>query len=298
MKCALCRLEAELEESHIIPKFVYRSLKKKSPTGNMRMTSDPNKKVQDGDKLFLLCGSCEDLFNNYETLFAGNVYHKFQSVTLKEFEYDSWLERFIVSVNWRNLYLDIIDFVKKQNINARELEHLIDCEQKLREFLLNKNEGLGGIENHIFFFNKIESSSKEVADLNLHSALGSSVVGYTVLCDSYDSSYIFLNLQGLIMVTILKPSNHDSWDKTKVEKSGFFNLQEAQYIRSPLMSELEYIATKVNNSQSKLSDTQRAKILESIKNNSEKYLKSNAFKRSQNDRELREKFVNDNQKNN
>lgn len=295
MKCALCRLEAELEESHIIPKFVYRSLKKNSPTGNMRMTIEPNKKVQDGDKLFLLCGSCEDLFNNYETLFAGNVYHKFQSGTLNEFEYDSWLERFIVSVNWRNLYLDIIEFVKKPNINARELEHLIDCEQKLREFLLNKNEGLGCIENHIFFFNKIETSSKEVADLNLHSALGSSVMGYTVLCDSYDSSYIFLNLQGLIMVTILKPSNHDSWDKTMVEKSGIFNLQEAQYIRSPLMSELEYIATKINNSQSKLSDTQRAKILESIKNNSEKYLKSNAFKRSQNDKELRGKFVNDNQ---
>lgn len=289
MRCALCRKEAELEESHIIPKFVFKSLKKHSPTGNMRMAVEPNKKVQDGDKLNLLCGSCEDLFNNDETLFASNVYHKFQQGTLKEFEYDSWLERFIVSVNWRNLYLDILGFVREQNISARELELLIDCEKKLREFLLGENE-LEGIENHIFFFNEIEKATKEISEMNLHSAIMSSVDGYTVLYDSYDSAYIFLNLQGLLIVTILKPSKYDNWQRTLVKKSGMFNLQEAQHITSPLMSELEYIASKINNSRSQLSDVQREKILESIKKKPEKFLKSNAYKRLQNDKELRAKY--------
>lgn len=290
MKCALCRQEAELEESHVIPKFVFKSLKKHSPTGNMRMTNEPNKKVQDGDKMYLLCGSCEDLFNNDETMFAGSVYHKFQQGTLKEFEYGAWLERFIVSVNWRNLYLDIIEFVKEQNINAIELEYLIDCEKKLREFLLNDSQELKEVENHIFFFNEIDVASKVISEMNLHSALGSCVVGYTVLCDSYGSSYVFLNLQGLVMVTILKPSKLDSWKGTQVQKSGNFNLQEAQHITSPLMAEFEYIASNINSSRSQLSKVQREKILESIIKNQDKFLKSKAFKRLQNDKELRAKY--------
>ncbi|REK71975.1 hypothetical protein DX130_19980 [Paenibacillus paeoniae] len=36
-KCALCGKIAKLEESHIIPKFVFRYLKKDSFTGRLRV---------------------------------------------------------------------------------------------------------------------------------------------------------------------------------------------------------------------------------------------------------------------
>ncbi|MFK5709841.1 hypothetical protein [Lysinibacillus boronitolerans] len=292
MRCALCGSESELEESHIIPKFVYRTLKKNSPTGNMRMASEPNKKVQDGDKEKLLCGECEDLFNIDETLFANKVYHKFQQGTLQNFEYSEWLERFIISVNWRGLYLDIIGFVKEQNISVKDLEYLIECEKKLRNYLLGNSSSLEGIENHIFFFNEIQEANKEVAEMNLHSSVGSSVIGYTVVNNNPDGSYIFLNLQGLIMVTILNYSIGEEWRGTLVQKEGNFDLANPQFIRSPIMNEFKFISSEIKDSQLNLSDTQKDKILKAIQKNQEKFIKSNAYERVERDNRLNEKYQN------
>lgn len=59
------------------------------------------------------------------------------------------------------------------------------------------------------------------------------------------------------------------------------------------MSELEYIASNINSSRSQLSKVQREKVLESIKKKPEIFLDSNAFKRLQNDKELRRKYEDD-----
>ncbi len=49
-KCRLCGKNADLQESHIIPSFVYRWLKDSSGTGYLRFGPEPNKRVQDGYK--------------------------------------------------------------------------------------------------------------------------------------------------------------------------------------------------------------------------------------------------------
>ena len=59
--CALCHDKSELELSHIIPKFVLRYLKETS-AGLLRSAENPNAVVQDGEKHYMLCGKCEDLF--------------------------------------------------------------------------------------------------------------------------------------------------------------------------------------------------------------------------------------------
>ncbi|WP_164731044.1 hypothetical protein [Anoxybacter fermentans] len=42
-KCALCGKEARLLKSHVIPKFVFDSIKKGSPTGFLRLPKiNPN----------------------------------------------------------------------------------------------------------------------------------------------------------------------------------------------------------------------------------------------------------------
>ena len=63
--CALCQDKSELELSHIIPKFVLRYLKETS-AGFLRSAENPNTVVQDGEKHYMLCGKCEDLFSKYE----------------------------------------------------------------------------------------------------------------------------------------------------------------------------------------------------------------------------------------
>ena len=49
-KCALCGNEAELELSHTVPKMAVRTLKK-TAIGNIRSTENPNKTIQDSEKL-------------------------------------------------------------------------------------------------------------------------------------------------------------------------------------------------------------------------------------------------------
>lgn len=286
MKCALCQVNENLEESHIIPKFVFKSMKKNSPTGNIRSNREPNKKIQDGEKLKLLCSNCEDLLNIDETRFANIIYHKFQKDKLKEFEYDEWLERFIVSINWRILHLDISSNNRMKNFNIDTLENLSSYETELRKFLLNKIDYLVGIENHIFFFRLIESVSEEWAELKLQSAIGESVVGYTVVYENH-SAYILVNLQGLLLITILKKSENDIWFNTKVEKKGRFNLSDDQIVESPLGIEFEKIARMVNSSKDRLSDYQKQKIKKTIMNNPINFLGSKSYQHVMNDISLK-----------
>jgi hypothetical protein len=49
--CRLCGEMKELQESHILPGFVYRWMKETSATGYLRFAQQPNLRVQDGVKL-------------------------------------------------------------------------------------------------------------------------------------------------------------------------------------------------------------------------------------------------------
>ena len=51
-KCPLCENEAELELSHTVPKMAVRTLKK-TAIGNIRSTENPNKTIQDSEKLYI-----------------------------------------------------------------------------------------------------------------------------------------------------------------------------------------------------------------------------------------------------
>lgn len=73
----------KIEESHVIPSLVFKRAKKRAITGMLRNPLEPNKIIQDGEKLYLLCGDCEDLFNIYETEFSKYVFHKCKNGSLQ-----------------------------------------------------------------------------------------------------------------------------------------------------------------------------------------------------------------------
>jgi hypothetical protein len=76
--CSFCREVAPLRDSHVLPAFAYRWLRRRSGTGHIRHTDNPNRRVQDGPKLKWLCDDCEGLFGKFETAFATNVFHPWQ----------------------------------------------------------------------------------------------------------------------------------------------------------------------------------------------------------------------------
>ena len=73
-RCILCRSAPSISNSHVIPKFVFRWMRKTGGTGYLRFAKTPNKRVQDGLKLALLCSSCETEIGKLENQFSSGVF--------------------------------------------------------------------------------------------------------------------------------------------------------------------------------------------------------------------------------
>jgi len=96
--CAYCGAHGELVESHILPKWTIRRALEGPVTGRLRGSDNVNKRVQDGEKIYLLCSECEGKFSKLEGVAsrafdAGNVAHG--STYSKEFVL------FLTSIVWR-----------------------------------------------------------------------------------------------------------------------------------------------------------------------------------------------------
>ncbi|MBJ8031069.1 hypothetical protein [Bacillus cereus group sp. N21] len=289
-ECALCKKESELKLSHIIPKFVFRNFKKDSFTGRFRTASEPNRPLQDGKKEYLLCGECEGLFNSDETRFSNKIFIPFKESGFKSLiKYDgNWLSRFITSVNWRVLYLDIKKIENEQDhetqLTPDILNVLTNAEEIMRLYLLNKRLNLGDLENHIFFFDEVESKS---GIENPYALFHGTVFASTVIRihDKTDVMYVVSNLLGALIVTIIKKHPNERWRNTFVKnESG--KIKPPQTLDSPVAAELIKVQELREKYKKGLSPRQREQIQEKIEKNPEGFMNSGTFKRIMLDRNL------------
>jgi hypothetical protein len=156
VNCKLCLKEEELQESHILPSFVYKWLKETSATGYLRFGQAPNKRVQDGYKEYWLCRQCEQRLNAWETQFAKNVFHPINEQGGVKVPYGEWLLKFCASVSWRTLLM------------MKEKDYLTDFSDTQREavdaalskwaaFLLGKAPSPDRFEQHMIVFDAINA---------------------------------------------------------------------------------------------------------------------------------------------
>lgn len=100
--CALCGSNTGRVLSHIIPKFVFRHTNVRTPSGYLRSNFEPNRRLQDGYKEYLLCPDCEQVFSIYESSFS--VIFKNHNETLgQNVVYTPIDALFALSVLWRAL---------------------------------------------------------------------------------------------------------------------------------------------------------------------------------------------------
>lgn len=290
-KCALCGKETNLENSHIIPKFVSKRIVKKSATGFMRNLFSPQRRIQDGSKEYLLCGDCEDRFNIYETVFASKVFNPYKNGKLEDFEYGDWLSKFIVSVNWRTLYLDLIEYVKNQNIGIDELNCFIECESILRKFLLDEIKDIGTINIDMFIFNDISSASQEIIDCDPHSFFYGSLFDYTTIVQTERGKClgIVANLSGLIIYTTLYRTQEYKSENTSVElHNGEFKVCK-QSSESPILEDVFLYMIESRKKEIKLSGKEKDKIIKILDENPEKLTESESYKNLKKDDNLKHK---------
>ena len=284
--CALCRTEnVELECSYIIPKFVTRRIIKKSGTGYMRNPFSPNRRLQDGDKQYLLCGDCEDRFSIAETLFADRIFHPYKDRNSQSFVYEEWLNYFIISVNWRNLYLDIVDYNKDGSISEEQLGVLFKKEKTMRDYLMQRRDDIEDIENHMFFFDDIQSAPESISKAQPHSFMRHSTFGYSLISKDYNGYYVVANLSGILIFTLLMKSSMDVWERTKIETSGTYVIGH-QHVCSPIASDVLAYMSESRQAAEELSEKQHAKIINDVKKNADRIRECEVFRNKEIDKAL------------
>lgn len=278
-KCALCLEYKELELSHIVPKFVIRHLKKTS-FGAIRNMENPNKAVQDGEKYYMLCGNCEDLFSTYETKFANKFFYPYMTKGTKELDYDQETYYFLTSVSWRSLYLDILDFVEnheRYEVDINTLEILVKREKSMREYLLKMKSKIDGIEHHVFFFDDLADIEKSYSGLRPHLTFHRGITSYTFFNKKLSSQATVTNMMGIVLFTLYSKGPDEYWKNTEILNEMGHIEAKNQEIRSFCINELKEILDLAKQESDKISEKQKSKIVNKIKADPEKFSESNAF---------------------
>ena len=162
-ECPLCQHDTQLVESHIIPKFFGRELKKRSNSQTLVYAINPQKnpRPQDLTKAFVLCRGCELLISKVETEFRNKVMPVNKSL-LCPIAYGEWMLKFAVSISWRVLtYLKYAPSYSSQDVTSKSLlsflptlllESHSEAEKALetwRLFLLGQVADVGEYDQHL-----------------------------------------------------------------------------------------------------------------------------------------------------
>jgi hypothetical protein len=274
--CALCHNHRKLIESHRIPKFVTRAIKKNSFTKKLRSTHEPDKAVQDSDKDYLLCSTCELLFSNKETLFNQKVLQPFRNKRITSFKYEEWLNYFITSVSWRTLYQDTTSEEKfiKNGFNEKSFKVIKLAEEKMREYLLGEKKFLFDIENHIVFICEETKINNGNYDYN---TFCNGTFGYLFGNSNNGSLYVYHVLAGIMIISIIKKSPKERWKNTFV-KNDSGTIKGHQIVFSPICNELEYQLDQIDRASKIMSVSQKQNLIDKINKDPEGFFKSSSAK--------------------
>lgn len=165
--CRLCGSPAELQESHIIPAFVFRWRKDTSPTPFMRSSAEPQRRVQDGIKQHWLCRNCEQMLGDWERQFAGSIFHPVTKNGSHRIAYSGWLLKFCVSISWRALLLakektSLSDLTDTEQLAAEEALRV------WREFMCDRVPHPGAFEQHMLLFEDVASYGQGPLPANMN----------------------------------------------------------------------------------------------------------------------------------
>jgi hypothetical protein len=157
-KCYFCEKDAQLQLSHIIPKFVYIWAKDSSPS-YLRNSNNPNIRIQDGEKQYYFCSDCEQLFGTWEQAFSETIFVPLHNSGSKpvSFKYQDWCLKFAASVSWRVLLFHKLRGLT--HLSSEQIELANRAFDIWRDFLRGNRPHPDKFEQHILPLDMIESHS-------------------------------------------------------------------------------------------------------------------------------------------
>lgn len=274
--CSLCHESKELKESHFIPKFVGKWLKRTSATGYLRNIDNINKRQQDILKDYLLCNDCELLFSGWEKQFSEKMFIPFLDQKNYVIEYKDWLAKFCTSLSWRTLI-----YIKNKNSDfENESAYFIDqinrAELNLRNFLLGKQDNLYQYEQHIFPLSEINIPPKS---LNLPSNINRYFlrsIGVDVL-QGDNNIYIFTKLPTFLILGIVNSNFSSKMRASRVSLKQGICKPASLVMPEYLLGYMKSKALEIQEKRSSMSNEQQDKVEKAALDNLDKTADSKSF---------------------
>lgn len=208
--CRLCLEPKELMMSHIVPKFVWRWLNNPVP-GGLRTNRIPNRRIQDGPKIYLLCAACEQRLSDWEKPFSEKLFlplHDPEPVT-RAIEYGKWALKFAVSVSWRVLTF-FQDEDRASNFTP-EQDYLAAIALKTwRSFMLDEIDNPGSFDQHLLPVDVLVSYRGPQISPFLNRYLLRSV--HVDLISTRDSAYVYTKMCRLILFGRIQEAHPGEWN--------------------------------------------------------------------------------------
>jgi hypothetical protein len=279
-KCGLCDQNKQLQQSHLIPAFAIRWLKKSSATGFIRASPHINKRSQDGLKEYLLCLDCESLFSRWETVVANQIFHPLVRRQAHVFKYEPWLLKFATSVSWRVFsWYRNVDPTEYPPESQRLMGKAIST---WKEFLLDRVRDTDPFDQHVLLFDTIESSQ------NI-SGLPSNMNRYLVrtldvnlALSNEEPAFVYAKIGRLAILGFINCRYPMHWKGTKIT-SGTGIIGGDVAVPEGFLNYLTERATKVAREYKGLSERQQSVIEESYRKNINKAVTSETFRALQED---------------
>lgn len=272
--CGLCEEKKELKKSHLLPGFIFK-WKKEQGTGFFRTSQNPNKRVQDGLKWYLLCADCEQQLGDWEKQFSEKLFKPFHDDSKTQVKYSEWLLKFTVSISWRNLIYHKIKngFTHLSNIQRDLAEEALLTWQS---YLMNKKEQIGTFEQHLIPVDIIQNYQ---GGISLSPYLNRYLVG-SIDFDfprNETACLLYSKLNKLVVIGIIQQPRENYFEGTLIEyPTGVFKPRRLG-LPQQLLNYLNNRANKAAQHLASLSGKQWSTISDSYERDINRLINSDIF---------------------
>ena len=280
--CLLCGVESVLQLSHILPAFAFRWLRDSSGSQHIRSSVEPNQRIQDGEKRYWLCLTCEGLFSSSESEFANRLFYPYLASPRSAFRYSHWLLRFCCSVSWRVLRY----YAEPNSLEGWKQDQVRQAnaaESVWREFLLGKRNHPGAHRQLLIPMDHITNDAGGLVP-NINRYLMRAV--HMDLCHSDKSAFTYAKLGRFVIVGLIQEPRMDLWRGSKVHATEGVVEPREYVISKAFLDYLNEKARAISTALGSVSERQQAKIDDAIRSNAERIVSSDAFTALQADVEL------------
>lgn len=278
--CRLCDRHEVLQKSHIIPAFIFRWLKESSATGHIRFGEQPNRRVQDGYKIPMLCRRCESAFGALETQFSKQVFYPYAENRALGIDYGEWLHDFCVSVSWRVLQM-VWERTGLDHCSSEQAANAAAALNAWKSYLKGASTDLLGFEQHLLPLDAVGDVEGGELPANINRYFLRTVdVDFVV---GERSGFVYSKLGPMVIIGFAYQANPAEWVGTKVSHAGG-RLEPQEYkLPSGFGDYVVGKAEKFANVHQRLSDRQREIINSAAMSNLQRVSTSSSFEAMQHD---------------